>query len=69
MGSAGKTWSATGWKIGWSIGPEHLLHAMQIVWQNSIYTCATPLQEACARSFRHEMNRPFNGHPKEMVKN
>lgn len=65
MGSAGKTWSATGWKIGWSIGPEHLLHAMQIVWQNSIYTCATPLQEACARSFRHEMNRPFNGHPKD----
>ena len=65
IGSAGKTWSATGWKIGWSIGPADLIHAMQVVWQNSIYTAATPLQEACARSFRHEMARPFEGHPKD----
>jgi len=65
MGSAGKTWSCTGWKIGWSIGPADLIKAMQIVWQNSIYTCATPLQEACARSFRLEMERPFDGHAKD----
>ena len=52
IGSAGKTWSATGWKIGWSYGPADLIRAMHVVWQNSIYTAATPLQEACARAFQ-----------------
>ena len=31
IGSAGKTFSVTGWKLGWSIGPKHLLHALQTV--------------------------------------
>ena len=52
IGSAGKTWSATGWKIGWSYGPADLIRAMHVVWQNSIYVAATPLQEACARAFQ-----------------
>ncbi|XP_044530077.1 kynurenine--oxoglutarate transaminase 3 isoform X2 [Gracilinanus agilis] len=51
IGSAGKTFSVTGWKIGWSIGPETLIRHMQTVQQNTIYTCATPLQEALARAF------------------
>lgn len=25
IGSAGKTFSVTGWKLGWAIGPKHLL--------------------------------------------
>merc|ERR1712210_373597 len=25
IGSAGKTFSVTGWKLGWALGPEHLL--------------------------------------------
>ncbi|XP_067229019.1 kynurenine--oxoglutarate transaminase 3 isoform X2 [Chanodichthys erythropterus] len=46
VGSAGKTFSVTGWKLGWSIGPEHLIKHLQTVMQNSLYTCPTPLQEA-----------------------
>ncbi|XP_077054998.1 kynurenine--oxoglutarate transaminase 3 isoform X1 [Siphateles boraxobius] len=46
IGSAGKTFSVTGWKLGWSIGPEHLIKHLQTVMQNSLYTCPTPLQEA-----------------------
>ncbi|KAA0713071.1 Kynurenine--oxoglutarate transaminase 3 [Triplophysa tibetana] len=46
IGSAGKTFSVTGWKLGWSIGPEHLIKHLQTVMQNTIYTCPTPLQEA-----------------------
>lgn len=46
IGSAGKTFSVTGWKLGWSIGPEHLIRHLQTVMQNSLYTCPTPLQEA-----------------------
>jgi kynurenine--oxoglutarate transaminase/cysteine-S-conjugate beta-lyase/glutamine--phenylpyruvate transaminase len=65
IGSAGKTWSATGWKIGWAYGPQELINPMHVVWQNSIYTAATPLQEACARAFKTEMSKPFDGHPKD----
>jgi len=44
IGSAGKTFSVTGWKIGWAYGPANLLHNLQVVHQNSIYTCSTPIQ-------------------------
>ncbi|XP_036426325.1 kynurenine--oxoglutarate transaminase 3-like isoform X2 [Colossoma macropomum] len=35
VGSAGKTFSVTGWKLGWSIGPEHLVKHLQTVMQNT----------------------------------
>ncbi|XP_036612099.1 kynurenine--oxoglutarate transaminase 3 [Trichosurus vulpecula] len=57
VGSAGKTFSVTGWKLGWSIGPETLIRKMQTVQQHVIYTCATPLQEALARAFWFEIKR------------
>lgn len=57
IGSAGKTFSVTGWKIGWAYGPEYLLKNMQIVHQNSVYTCATPIQEAIAVGFEHELTQ------------
>lgn len=44
IGSAGKTFSVTGWKIGWAYGPANLLRNLQIVHQNSVYTCTTPIQ-------------------------
>jgi len=44
IGSAGKTFSVTGWKLGWSIGPKHLIHSLCMVHQNCNYTCPTPLQ-------------------------
>lgn len=44
IGSAGKTFSVTGWKLGWAYGPANLLYNLQIVHQNSIYTCNTPIQ-------------------------
>ncbi|XP_039985764.1 kynurenine--oxoglutarate transaminase 3-like isoform X2 [Xiphias gladius] len=49
ISSAGKTFSVTGWKLGWSIGPEHLIKHLQTVMQNTLYTCPTPLQEAVAK--------------------
>jgi len=44
IGSAGKTFSVTGWKLGWSIGPKHLIRSLCMVHQNCNYTCPTPLQ-------------------------
>ena len=57
VGSAGKTFSVTGWKLGWSYGPENLIKPMQLVHQNTIYTCPTPLQEAVAIGFETEIAR------------
>ena len=57
IGSAGKTFSVTGWKIGWAYGPANLLYNLQIVHQNAVYTCSTPLQEAIAIGFEQELER------------
>ncbi|XP_008053242.1 kynurenine--oxoglutarate transaminase 3 isoform X1 [Carlito syrichta] len=72
IGSAGKTFSVTGWKLGWSIGPNHLIKHLQTVQQNTVYTCATPLQEALAQAFWIDIKRMddpecyFNSLPKEL---
>ncbi|KAL4714618.1 hypothetical protein ACJJTC_019681 [Scirpophaga incertulas] len=57
VGSAGKTFSVTGWKIGWAYGPAELIRNLQVVHQNCVYTCVTPVQEAVARSFEFELAR------------
>lgn len=59
IGSAGKTFSVTGWKLGWTYGPSNLIKNLQLVHQNSVYTCPTPLQEAAAIGFEYELSR-FN---------
>ncbi|XP_019868643.2 kynurenine aminotransferase isoform X2 [Aethina tumida] len=57
IGSAGKTFSVTGWKLGWAYGPQHLLVNLQLVHQNSVYTGCTPIQEATALAFEKELGR------------
>lgn len=52
IGSAGKTFSVTGWKIGWAYGPANLLVNLQMVHQNSVYTNATPIQVIFLCSFQ-----------------
>ncbi|KAF7639387.1 Aminotran_1_2 domain-containing protein [Meloidogyne graminicola] len=55
IGSAGKVFSATGWKTGWSIAPKWLLDPMKKVHENCVFACPTPIQEALARSFEEEL--------------
>lgn len=57
IGSAGKTFSVTGWKIGWAYGPANLIVNLQMVHQNSVYTCCTPIQEAIAIALEEETTR------------
>lgn len=57
IGSAGKTFSVTGWKLGWVYGPSNLLKNLQMVHQNSVYTGVTPIQEAVAMAFETELTR------------
>ncbi|XP_012495330.1 PREDICTED: kynurenine--oxoglutarate transaminase 1 isoform X2 [Propithecus coquereli] len=54
IGSAGKTFSATGWKVGWVLGPDNILKHLRTVHQNSIYHCPTQGQAAVAWSFERE---------------
>ncbi len=48
ISSAGKTFSFTGWKIGWLTGPEHLVAAVRTVKQFLTYSSGTPFQSAIA---------------------
>jgi aspartate/methionine/tyrosine aminotransferase len=46
LSSLGKTFSLTGWKIGWAIAAPHLTHAIRAAHQFLTFATATPLQHA-----------------------
>lgn len=52
ISSFGKTFSATGWKLGWAIGPESLITPLRRAHQWIPFVVATPLQRAAARVLR-----------------
>ena len=49
IGSAGKTFSLTGFRIGYATGPEHLITGMMKAHQHLAYTSPAPLQAAVAQ--------------------
>ncbi|KAL8609588.1 hypothetical protein ACOMHN_023724 [Nucella lapillus] len=57
VGSAGKTFSVTGWKLGWTLGPERLLMGPRMIHQNCTFNCPTPIQEAVAQGLEQEVGR------------
>ncbi len=59
LGSAGKTFSVTGWKIGWAITPRPLAHAILMAHQWIPFTVATPLQEAIAVGLEQVQERDY----------
>lgn len=52
ISSAGKTFSATGWKIGWVHGPADLITAVLTVKQFLTYVNGSPFQPAVATGLR-----------------
>ena len=46
ISSLGKTFSVTGWKIGWAVGPAALVNAVNQAHQFITYAVASPLQAA-----------------------
>ena len=48
ISSGGKTFSFTGWKVGWVSGPAHLVAAVRAAKQFLTYTSPAPLQLAVA---------------------
>ncbi|MGZ8499260.1 MAG: aminotransferase class I/II-fold pyridoxal phosphate-dependent enzyme [Candidatus Binatia bacterium] len=55
ISSLGKTFSVTGWKIGWAMGPAALVRAVNQAHQFITYAVAAPLQAAAATA----LNLPF----------
>ncbi|MFJ3956924.1 aminotransferase class I/II-fold pyridoxal phosphate-dependent enzyme [Arthrobacter sp. NPDC090010] len=52
ISSAGKTFSFTGWKVGWLSGPAELVTAARTVKQFLSYSSGTPFQGAVAAALR-----------------
>ncbi|MBS2021784.1 MAG: aminotransferase class I/II-fold pyridoxal phosphate-dependent enzyme [Deltaproteobacteria bacterium] len=52
LSSAGKTFSFTGWKIGWAIAPPALLKAVSATHQWVTFATSSPLQAAIAHALR-----------------
>jgi N-succinyldiaminopimelate aminotransferase len=48
LSSTGKTFSLTGWKIGWSCAPPEITEALRMVHQFVTFCIATPFQHAMA---------------------
>src|SRR5918994_6799962 len=48
ISSVGKSFSVTGWKIGWAIGPADLVNAVNRAHQFITFAVASPLQAAAA---------------------
>ncbi|MCW2887543.1 MAG: N-succinyldiaminopimelate aminotransferase [Streptosporangiaceae bacterium] len=55
LSSSGKSFSATGWKVGWVTAPAPYVRAVQTVKQFLTYTAAAPYQRAVAYALRHEL--------------
>jgi N-succinyldiaminopimelate aminotransferase len=52
ISSIGKSFSFTGWKIGWASGPEELVTATRMAKQFLTFAGGTPLQHAAAAALR-----------------
>lgn len=50
LSSVGKSYSLTGWKVGWATGPAHLVGAVVAAKQWLTYTSGAPLQPAVAHA-------------------
>lgn len=61
LSSSGKTFSCTGWKVGWAVGPPHLVKAVIAVQQWVNFSAPTPNQDAIAQALL-EAKKPYDGY-------
>jgi kynurenine aminotransferase len=59
VGSAGKLFYATGWRVGYLIGPEHLIKYVSAAHTRICFSSVSPLQEATAVAFEQADDRGF----------
>jgi len=59
IGSAGKIFSLTGWKVGWVMGPRALVSVVTKAHQFLTFTTSPALQAGVAHGLTHEMDFPI----------
>ncbi|KAF8138605.1 pyridoxal phosphate-dependent transferase [Boletus edulis] len=57
--SAGKAFAATGWRIGWLIGPESIIKPTLAASTRIVFCSNSPLQEAAASGLEQARSRKF----------
>jgi kynurenine aminotransferase len=67
VGSGGKNFYCTGWRVGWLIGPEHLITYVSAAHTRICFSSVSPLQEAMAIGFEQaDANNFWEESKKEM---
>jgi aspartate/methionine/tyrosine aminotransferase len=61
LSSLGKTFSLTGWKVGWAVAPAPLSACVRAAHQFITFSGPTPLQHGAA-AIIHDMTHPKDGH-------
>lgn len=61
ISSAGKTFSATGWQVGWCVGPQHLIAPLHQLLPYVQFCASTVIQEALARTLS-KADLPYEGY-------
>ena len=59
ISSVGKTFSVTGWKIGWILGSKKLMDACYLVNQYIKFCISTPLQRSTAECINHAIDNDY----------
>jgi len=59
VGSGGKNFYCTGWRVGWLIGPEPLIKYVSAAHTRICYSSVSPLQEATAIGFEEADKHGF----------
>jgi len=59
VGSAGKAFAATGWRIGWLIAPKSIIQPTLAATTRIVFCSNSPLQEAAAAGLEQARERKF----------
>lgn len=68
VGSGGKNFFCTGWRVGWLIGPEHLIKYVAAAHTRICYSSVSPLQEATAVAFEQADSHDFWNESRKAMK-
>lgn len=60
ISSCGKTFSVTGWQVGWMVGPAKFIAPIQAVLPCVQFCAASPIQDALSKVIK-QAEKPFEG--------
>ena len=67
INGASKTYSMTGWRVGWALGPENVIKAMSN-YQSQTTSCASPFAQAATLEALQNTDREVKEHVQLLIK-